>query len=102
MPITAIDAGAVPSAACSRRITASSAACSTATQIDVSALHTSRTSSMPSRSADAIRASSRRRKVRADAIAFTGSDCRPAAATRAFATLSGSVSSSLGPAGPSA
>ena len=64
------------------RITASSAACSTATHTDVSAWQTSVTSSMPSRSADAIRASSRRRSVRAAAIARTGSACRAAEATK--------------------
>jgi hypothetical protein len=70
--------------------------------MDVSALHTSRTSSMPSRSADAMRANSRRRSVRAEAMAFTGSACRPAAATSALAKPSGSVSRSFGPLGPSA
>ncbi len=84
------------------RITASSAACSTATQTDVNALQTSTTSSIPNRSADAIRASSRRRNVRAAAIARTGSACRPADATNARATPSGSTSSSFGPVGPSA
>ena len=54
---------------------------------------------MPSRSADAIRASSRRRSVRAAAIARTGSACRPADATSARANPSGSTSSSFGPVG---
>ena len=73
IPITASFAGTTPSAGVLARITASSADCSTASQTDVSALQTSRTSSMPSRSAEATRASSRRRRVRAAAIARTGS-----------------------------
>ena len=83
-------------------MTASNAACSTATHTDASAWHTSVTSSMPSRSAEAIRASSRRRSVRAAAMARTGSACLPAEAISARATPSGSTSQSLGPSGPSA
>jgi hypothetical protein len=83
------------------RITASSAACSTATHTDVSARHTSVTSSIPNRSAEAMRASSRRRKLRAAAIARTGSGCRLAEAISAGPTVPGSTSSSLGPDGPS-
>lgn len=105
MPITAMAAGALPRCGPSSgrlaRIIASSAACSTATHTEVSALHTSVTSSMPSRSADATRASSRRRRVRAPAIARTGSEYRLAEATSARATAAGSVSSSRGPDGPS-
>ena len=51
---------------------------------------------MPSRSADAMRANSRRRSERAIAIARTGSLCRPAEATNAPATAPGSTSSSFG------
>ena len=83
-------------------MTTSSAACSTATHTDVSASQTSVTSSMPSRSADAMRANSRLRKVRAAAIALTGSACLPAEATSARPTPSGSTSNNLGPVGPSA
>ncbi len=72
MPITAMAAGAPPAGVLAR-ITASRAHCSTATQTDVSAVHTCSTSSMPSRSADATRASSRRRRVRAAAMARAGS-----------------------------
>ncbi|CDP89271.1 hypothetical protein BN975_05123 [Mycolicibacterium farcinogenes] len=101
MPITAMRAG-TPDAGVLARITASRAACSTATHTEVSAWHTSVTSSRPSTSAEAMRASSRRRNVRAAAIPRTGSGCRPAEATKARATLSGSPSSSFGPLGPSA
>ncbi len=98
MPITAIRAGATPPSGVLARITASSAACSTATHTDVSALQTSVTSSMPSRSADATRASSRRRSVRAAAIARTGSECRPADATSARASAVGLDLEQLRPA----
>ncbi|SHW69638.1 Uncharacterised protein [Mycobacteroides abscessus subsp. abscessus] len=54
-------------------ITASRAACKTATHTEVSAPHTSTTSSKPSRSAEATRANSRRRNDRAAAIARSGS-----------------------------
>ena len=101
MPMTAIAAGARPSSGRLARIIASRAACSTATHIEVSAAHTSVTSSMPSRSADPMRASSRRRSVRAAAMARTGSEWRPAEAISARATAAGSVSSSFGPDGPS-
>ena len=92
----------MPSGGVLARITASSADCSTATHTDVSAAQTSVTSSMPSRSAEATRASSRRRNVRAAAIARTGSGCRAVEAISALPTASGSTSSSLGPVGPSA
>lgn len=101
MPITAIRAG-TPESGVLARITTSSAAWSTATHTAVSDLHTSITSSMPSTSAEAIRASSRRRSVRAAAIARTGSAYRLADATSARARLSRSSSSSFGPLGPSA
>ena len=97
--MTAMRAGG-PSSGVLARITASSAACSTATHTDVSALHTSVTSSMPSRSAEAIRASSRRRSVRAAAMARTGSACRPADATRARATAVGFDVEQLRSVGP--
>ncbi len=84
------------------RITASRAACSTATHTAVSCLHTAVTLIMPSRSAEAMRASSRRRSDRAAAIARVGSLCRAAEATSERATPSGSASHSLGPFGPSA
>ena len=73
MPITAMAAGGASPSSVLARITASSAHCSTATHTDVSAAHTCPTSSMPSRSAEATLASSRRRRVRAAAIARTGS-----------------------------
>ena len=96
MPMTAMAAGAVPSSGRLARITAFSAACSTATHTEVSAAQTSVTSSMPSRSAEAMRASSRRRSERAMAMERTGSLCRPAEATNAPATVSGSDVEQLG------
>ena len=102
IPITEIRAGASPVSGVLNRITVSSADCSTATHTDVSASHTCRTSRSPSRSADAMRASSRRRRLRAAAIAFTGSACRDVAANSERATCSVSTSSSFGPVGPSA
>ena len=95
--MTAILAGAPPPAGVLTRITASSADCNTATHTDVNALHTSVTSSMPSRSAEAMRASSRRRSVRAAAMARTGSVCRPDEATSARATALGVDVEQLGP-----
>ena len=99
--MTAMRAGGPPVRVFAR-ITASSAACSTATHTDVSCLHTSVTSSIPSRSAEAIRASSLRRNVRAAAIARSGSACRAAEATNDRAAPSVSTSHSFEPLGPSA
>ncbi|CKR76637.1 Uncharacterised protein [Mycobacterium tuberculosis] len=73
MPMTAMAAGARSSSGRLARIMTSSAACSTATHTDVNARHTSVTSSRPSRSAEPMRASSRRRSVRAPAMARSGS-----------------------------
>ena len=102
MPITAIRAGACPSSGVLTRITASSAACSTATQIDVSAC------------ADVAHLEHAQKIGRRDAGQFPSAQtsgrgdrlhriCVPAAAANQRPRhCSGSASSSFGPVGPSA
>ena len=103
MPITEIVAGTGSSGCCAHqpRISAASAASSTLSHTRDSEVHTDSTSIIPSRSAEATRASSARRRARATPMALSGSVCLLAVATSDRPTVAGSVSSSFGPAAPS-
>lgn len=83
------------------RISAFKAASSTAFHTVERPWHTAGTSIRPSRSAEAIRASSLRRNDRATEMALSGSWCRPAAVTRERENGVGATSRSFGPVAPS-